>query len=144
MGDEINITDDVVLRRHNHELFDTFKATTASGEAVDITHTHTTWMVCTKHTSQILGRVVFKRRFAVQSDFVFDPTKTLLTSFNELYLLSAPSNCGGWGIDADALLDNMTITVKQLQKPITADKLKRLTRANDVPFRFVNLGGCAT
>jgi hypothetical protein len=143
-GDEITINDDVLLRRHSHETFDMFQAVTADGETVDITHTHTTWWVCDRHSSQTLGKLVFKRRFAVQSDFVLDPAKTLLTSFNELYLLSAPSNCGGWGIDSYVLLDDMTITIKQLQKPITATKLKRLTRANDVPFRFVNLGGCAT
>lgn len=144
IGDVLHVNNRITLHRKMHEVFRPFEAVTASNETVTITHTETTWSVYHLQLKKVVGSIVYKRRFSVQNDFIADPAKALLLSFNELYLLGAPPHCGGWGINTAVIPNSMPIFVKQLHNPITAMTLKKLTNANDVPFKFVNLGGCAT
>lgn len=144
IGDILQIDHTLFLRRDQCESFLPFEAKTASGQIITLMASETRWGVYRQDTQTKCGQVLFKRRFCTQSDFVQEPGYLLLTSFNELYLLSAPDYSDGWGINANLLADDMPIAVKQLRNPIRGETLKRLSAANDVQFRFINLGGCAT
>lgn len=122
----------------------TFKVRIATGEVLEIPHSITTWTFFdADHTK--LGEYVLERRFCEQSDFVHEPGKTLIMSFNELYFIALPNILNGWNIEPSHFDDDCSIVIKQLRNPVTKQMIVNMRIAsllNATDFKFIALGTC--
>ncbi len=148
LGDRIvfNFPDrNIIMQRTGYyELGTTFKARIASGEVIEIPHSVTTWTILDAEGKK-LGEYVLERRFCEQSDFDYEPDKTLMMSFNELYFIALPGALNGWNIDISKIAPNQSIVVKQLRNPVSRQMLVNMriaTLLNASDFKFIALGTC--
>lgn len=148
LGDTIHFTFDdrnIVMERTDVQTPGTsFKVRIATGEIIEIPHSTTTWKISDGKGAK-LGQYIIDRRFCNQLDFVKEPQKTVLMSFNELYFIGLPALLGGWGIEPSYFDGNLEIVVKQLHKPITkqhAVNMRIAAMLNATDFKFIALGTC--
>jgi hypothetical protein len=134
----------LVLRRESHQNLDTFEAVLSTGETAVLTRCKVGWGVFSDFNERRLGTVTLHRRFAETADFAANDRRSMLLSFNELHLFATSRDFGGWGLDLNALDPARVIHIKQLRAPITVDTLRKMRATEALPFRFINLGSCAT
>jgi len=133
-----------MIRTSYTEPGTTFKARLAAGDVIEIPHSTTSWTLFDQDGKQ-LGVYTLERRFCQQSDFDYEPNKTLIMSFNELYYIALPEQFGGWGINSSRFDPRLSIVVKQLEKPVSkqmADNMRLAALLNTSDFHFIALGTC--
>ncbi|MBT3456105.1 hypothetical protein HN446_03520 [bacterium] len=133
----------LILKRTSQEIKDSHFTAALTGKGkVQIPESNTEWTIYdTQNPNKTLGKITFERRFVSQKDFVFDPQKALLISFNELFYIATPYRKDSWGINPKWFDQNLVLYVKQLRGPIykkTTCNLKYAIESR--AFRFVNLG----
>jgi hypothetical protein len=100
------------------------------------------WFVYNWH-HRLVGRITFERRFCSQRDFVLNPRRVMLMSFNELYFITS-NQPDGWGIDPTALPPDFCLYIKQLRNPVTKSVMEHMKEADASSFQFIKLGTCVT
>ncbi|KKQ33209.1 MAG: hypothetical protein US49_C0002G0104 [candidate division TM6 bacterium GW2011_GWF2_37_49] len=120
-----------------------FQAKVSTGEPVKLDSSVTEWTVIGAR-GKILGKVVFDRRFATQSDFCTSKNRVVFMSFNEMYHAFQPTKNGGWGMDLSKISDNSNIYIKQLTFPVNKAYLNAINESEAIKFNFIRLGSCAT
>jgi hypothetical protein len=129
----------LVTRRTSFIKTGFFQAELFSGKIVDIIQSETQWTVY-DDLDNVLGEVVFERRFCNQDDFVEKDNRYLLISFNELYYIASNNLNDRWGIDISKIGDNFKMFVKQLCSPIDKNVLFNMQKADNSDFLFIKLG----
>jgi len=111
------------------------------GSPISVNKSVTGWLVYDAKNQKI-GQVTFERRLCQQHDFVADPRRVLLLSFNELYYITCVGQKDWWGIDPNMFTNNFQVYVKQLRKPVGKHVMLHMSYADSSPFQFIKLGTC--
>lgn len=135
--DDNNIT----MVRNDFKINDEFETNISTGDVIRLESSVTEWNVMNSR-GKTLGKVVFDRRLAAQSDFTSSKNKVVLMSFNELYHAFQPCKNSGWGMDASKLSPNCNIYIKQLTFPVNKAYLSAINEAESIKFDFIKLGSC--
>lgn len=120
---------------------ETFIAKTG-GQYMPLKKVTTTWTVYKAETDELLGTIVFDRRFTQQSDLVPDPAYVFLMSYDEFIYLGLPGILDGWGITPNSIDPSFSCNIKQLRTPVDRDFLNNLRIAsitNYADLKFINL-----
>ncbi len=129
----------LVMKRTGFDKTGVFQAELSFGKVVDIVQSRTEWTVL-DDMDNVLGKVVFERRFCNQEDFVEKDNQHLLISFNELYYIASNNLNDSWGIDISKIGDNFKMFVKQLRNPVDKNVLCNMQKADNSDFLFIKLG----
>jgi hypothetical protein len=145
IDDEIRfggLHNNVFMKRTTYAEGESFSIKLSNNTIADIKKSVTTWQVCDVNNN-ILGAVTFERRLVHQNDFIPQPNRTLLISYNELTYAAIPASITGWDIDVAALPNNFEIMVKQLRRPVAKDMVCALRLTSLVNFtdnKFIGFG----
>lgn len=144
MGDVINFPKQKVRMRRSYyqELPEHFTVMLADDTKKRMRKSITVWTVEPINGGKSLGKVTFERRLCTQDDFVYDPKKRVLMSFNELYYIFTASQEDAWGISIDDFDSNFVIDIKQARRAFTKQQMKALHRVDQSDAAFIKLGTC--
>lgn len=117
-----------------------FPAKDSKRQEIQIPISTITWEVRDRQ-GEVLGNVVFARRFCNQADFAYDKKYALLLSFNELSFITC-ADSDNWGIDPELFHKKTLVHIKQLYKPVSARIMQNMHKADGQEFSFIRLGSC--
>ena len=109
--------------------------TLSSGYVLEFPKTKTIWHIYKKNFNSrfesFVGKIIFERRLAEQSDFVMRKNDRILMSFDEMACAFDSIQMGGWGIDANKFSDDLKIFVKQFRNPLDTRMILNLQLSYD-------------
>ena len=143
LGDTIAFEhNNLLLKRTAYKQKGTFRAKLSSGATRTLPESNTKWLIYKKGAKLPVGSLTLERRFTAQEDFVYDPNKILLISFNELRFITTNGE-DSWGIKTSKFHPSMSLYVKQLATPLTKAWLRSLQKAEKIAsLDFIELGNC--
>lgn len=129
----------IILQRVGYTQSGTLRATLSNGTKRTLPKSITTWNILKGTTKTPVGKLTIERRFICQDDLVYDNSKAMLISFNELHFITTTHE-KNWGIDVKKIHPQCILHVKQLQNPLTKPWLCAIQKADRLPLEFIQLG----
>jgi hypothetical protein len=143
IGDKIAFdNDELILKRSAYKQTGTLRATLSNSTRRTLPTSTTKWRIYKKNSKLPVGSVTLERRFTNQKDFIFDPKKIFLLSFNELRFITTQGE-DSWGIKAHKFDAQTKLYIKQLAMPLTKAWLHCIQKAEkSTELDFIELGNC--
>lgn len=133
----------IMLKRVTYKEDGTFNAKLSTGKKCKIPQSETVWKVTDmEKKDKHLGYIKIQRRFCNENDFLTDPQKAVLISFNELYCIATTDEVCRWGLDVSKINAKSEFYIKQLHKPVSTKIIHNMHDAEDenIKFQFCKLG----